>query len=239
MKHCSFSLLAWLLLGFTLGLAPAVTMAGSSPDPKNLTITTFELSERRLELPLPSSGLSKDAPRFKRVLKIDLDGEIEAQRTPVVLLDDLWDWRSGVLLRGLRGSMAIKVVAHRAPPGVALDCETELRRMLEMQLATKLREFIDAGGEERYRPRFSLLPGPIRLAGAKALAYTNRGFSDWESYVIPVTKRIYISVDFSFFANSRSAKSADWRQSAELMKETIVRGMRFEGDWIPLQKCSP
>lgn len=228
----------WLAIAMMLGSALPPVIAEASQKAMDLTITSFDLSGRQLALPLPDSGRSKDMPRFIPILAVDVDGEVTPLLSPLVMLKEMWDWKSGFLSLQNRGSMAVNVVVRPAPAGVALYCEPDLRRMLEIQLATKLHQFEIAGGQERYKPHLSIMPDPVQLDGAKALSYVNKGYGDWESYIIPVTKKYYLSIDFTFFAADKSASSHEWRQLAEKLKTSIVRGMRFRGNWVSLQDCS-
>lgn len=225
-----------VILGVIFALTSATAMARSAPNPKKLVPITFHLSGRQFVFPVPRDGLSKDVPRFKPVLDVDLDGLPAKEKKWVLLLKEMWDWPAGFLFN-IHGSLRIYVVAYAAPDGVEANCESDLRRMINAQVEGEMKHFKEVGGQERFRPQITLLPNSIPLSGGRALVYVDKGFNDDENYVIPVTSRSYLVVRFIFYDESYPKKNPDWRRSAAQMKEAILAGMRFDGDWSPLREC--
>lgn len=229
------------MLASCASMPTAVAMNG--PDPKKLTVATFDISGRKLLLPLPSSRTTKDLDEVRQPMATKID--IESFTSPVTLVQEMWDWRSPL---HFFGSISVTTSVHAVPRGVDPSCKGSLQQMFVKEFDDKTKESIRLGGKKEYLPRYSVHPSLLQLTDAAALVYEKSANYDFskhafgenvsEYYVVPVSARAYLEIGFELFGGGDPAvKSADWRPQAQAVKQAILKGIRFEGNWPALHDC--
>lgn len=210
------------------GVPLAIAMNG--PDPKALTIVTFDISGRKLLLPLPSSRMTKDLDEVRQPMatRIDIKNPHSASTK---LLDDMWDWRSPL---HLYGSIGIKLYVESTAQNFDLTCREALTGMLQARFVS--------GGKKIALPTFRDVPG---IADGRAVSYRwaafsedQKGENDEESFAIALSPHEYLNLRVNYYGGGDPAiKPADWLPQAEAVKQGILQGIRFEGDWPELHNC--
>jgi hypothetical protein len=233
MNHRSLFISSLLMLACFMHLTSAMAMSG--PDAKRLSVTTFQLSDLVLRIPLPMNGLSKDMPypRIPFVTKLDIN---QPTQHTVMLVDDLWDWR-GPFWEGVHGSIAIKLSVDHVPRGVIVTCESSLRQMLQTQFDDEHREFVELGGQAQYARHYVIESQPRHLSGGAALVFGESGRYNTEFYIIPLSENVYLQIGFIFLSGGDQYR--DWQSQAQKLKDAIIKGIRFEGNWPELHACPP
>jgi hypothetical protein len=242
MRKVVVQLFIMTMLASCASMSVAVAMIG--PDPKSLKVVTFDISERKFLLPLPSSRMTKDLDEVRQPMATRIDIE-KLHSTPTKLLDDMWDWRSPL---HLYGSLGITALVYAAPVGINPSCGSSLKQMLAEEFEAKRRESLRLGGKEEYLPDYSVHPSLLQLTDATALVYERSANYDFskhafgengiEYYVIPVSDRAYLEIGFKLFGGGDPAiKPDDWLPRAEAVKRAILERMSFKGDWPALHDC--
>lgn len=206
----------------------AVAMNG--PDPKALTVATFDISGRKFLLPLPSLRMAKDLDEVRQPMatKIDIGNP---HSTPTKLLDDMWDWRSPL---HLYGSIGIKLHVESAVGNFDLTCRGAMTGMLQAKFVSSSKKFV--------LPVFHDVP---EIADGRAVSYRwtafsedKKGENDEESFVIALSPHEYLNLRVNYYGGGDPAiKPADWLPLAEAVKQAILQGIRFEGNWPVLHEC--
>jgi hypothetical protein len=227
-------LLLITILTFCTSAPRAFAMNG--PDPDNLMVATFDISGRKLLLPLPSSRSTKDLDEVRQpvVTRIDM---ATLHSTPKKLLDDMWDWRSPL---HLYGSIGIKLYVESVAFGPDLTCRGSLKEMLQAKFEMNSRS---SESNPKVLPVFRDLTEAAmreRVVSYRWTAFSQdkKGENDEESFVIALSSHEYVTLRMNYYGGGDPMiKPSDWLPRAEAIKQAIIQGMRLEGDWPVMRDC--
>lgn len=230
MRHLLMQILVMIMLGAYASMPTALAMNG--PDPKKLKVVTFEISGKGLRLPLPSSRATKDLDEVRQAIIIKFDIQ-NPYRTPTILLDDMWDWRSPL---HMYGSVGIKLYVERAVPDFDLECRGALTAMLRSKFASAI------GMGNQTLPTFTEVTG---IMDGRAISYrwaasreNNEGEDDEESFAIALSSHDFLTLRMNYYGGGDpSVESSDWLPRADALKQAILQGVRFKGDWPTIHDC--
>ncbi len=230
MQKLLMQLLIVVMLESCASMPMAVAMNG--PDPKELTVVMFDISGRKLILPLPSSRPTKDLDevRWPMTTKIDIE---RPYFSPTKLLDGMWDWRNAL---HLYGSIGIKLYVESAAQDFDLTCQSSLTEMLEAKFPSH---------HGKIGEKLPVFRDVVEIAGRRSVSYRwtafvedKSGENDEESFAIALSAHDYLTLRVNYYGGGDpSVKPKDWLPRAEAVKQAILQGIHVEGNWPKLHEC--
>lgn len=213
--------------------------AMSGPDPNKLTVSTFDISGRKLLLPLPSLRPTKDLDEVRRPLMATLEIE-KLALSPTMLLDDMWDWKSFL---HLYGSISIKVYAASTGGDSDVTCRENLVKILRSKLGFANRSNPSRSTAKVVLPIFQT---DVReIVGRRAVSYRWRAYShdkdvedDEELFAVALSESSYLTIRINYYGGGDPAIApSEWLTRADDVKRSILEGIRFNGEWPKVREC--